>query len=143
MEIIPKVGLDTLKFGLTPKEVKAIHGNPSHEFTDDFGDQILCYPDYGFAVKIEKENESKVGWIMVSNPSVSIFGIQPIGQNTVSVINQIQEHLSDSMEQTDYGTWSSNTFEDSWIEIQESLGFVTLINFGVPYGPNDKILWPK
>jgi hypothetical protein len=143
MKIIPKVGLDNLKFGLTSQEVKTILGNPSHEFTDEFGDLHLCYQGKGLAVKIEKENGNRAGWIMISDPSVSILDIQPIGEPIENIISHFQNHLSDTIESEDYGIWTSRTFENNWIEIQETLGFVTEINIGVPYDENDNAIWPE
>ena len=143
MKIQPIVGLDDLKFGFTCHEVIKLHGDPSSEFVDDFGDLNLCYSNQGFAVKIEKENDDRVGWIMVSNPLVSAFGIQPIGQQIDDVIEHFQKHLSDTVEVEDYGIWTSRTFENSWIEIQETLGIVTQINFGVAYDKEGNIQWPR
>lgn len=36
----------------------------------------------------------------------------------------------------------STTFEESWIELLETLGWVTQINFGVPY-KEDEPAWPN
>ena len=132
-----------MKFGLTAQEVIDLHGNPSTEFVDDFGDRHLCYSNLGFAAKIEKESGDRVGWIMVSNPSVSLFGIKPIGQPIDVVIGHFQKHLSDTVEIEDYGIWTSRTFKNAWVEIQETLGIVTQINFGVAYDDQDNIQWPR
>ena len=79
MKIEPKVGLDDIRFGMTRNEIISLIGNPTKEFEDEFGDLILCYNDRGISLKIEKENESKLGWIEVTNPKVELFETNPIG----------------------------------------------------------------
>ena len=143
MEIIPRVGLDILKFCLTADEVIDSLGAPTKDSLNEFEDRYICYHGKGFAVRIEDGNDNRVGWIMVSNPSVTLFGIQPIGMDVESVIAHVKKYLNENIDFDDYDDSSSRTFEDSWVEIQETLGFVQQVNFGVPYDDDDNVIWPE
>jgi len=143
MEIIPRVGLDILKLGLTADEVINSLGVPTKDSRDEFEDRFMCYHGKGIAVRFEDGNDNRVGWIIVSNPSVTLYGIQPIGMDIDTVINHLEQHLNEKIDIDDFDDSTSRTFEDSWVEVQETLGFVQQINIGVPYDDKDNPLWPE
>ena len=143
MKIIPEYGTDQILFGSTKQDCIKTYGPPTKEVIDDSGDINLYYFDLGLALKLEQENNGLVGWIQVSNPRVSLLGIKPIGQKASVIIEQLKQTLGSNIEEQNLDDWQSIVFEDYWLEIQVSLGFIQQVNFGVLYDEEDKPKWPK
>ena len=142
MKIIPAHGTEQINFGSTKQDCIKTFGQPTKEIIDDGGNTILCYSNLGLGLKLEKENDDLLGWIQITNPKVTMFGIKPIGCETVGVIEKLKQELGSNIEEQDLGEWQSLTFEDHWLEIQTSLGFVQQVNFGVLYGEDGDPNWP-
>lgn len=142
MKIIPAQGTDQIKFGSSQEDCLKVFGKPTKEVIDDYECTNFCYFNLGLGLKFERENKDLLGWIQVTNPEAELFSLKPIGKKADDILEQLKKELGSNIEQQDLGEWQSLTFEDHWLEIQMSIGFIQQINFGVLYDDTDKPKWP-
>jgi hypothetical protein len=142
MTIHPSIGLEEIRFGMRKREILKKWGAPSREIEEENGCLTLCYFSKGVGLRLEDFDEARLGWIMVSNPQARIFDQPAIGISASALAEYLRGKLGEIPEIDDYGTWSSQTFRNAWIEVQETLGWVTAINFGVIFSTTDEPLWP-
>jgi hypothetical protein len=139
-EIIPGVGLGTLKFGMTRDEVKKLVGKPDEienlpGFEEEVNDELESwhYDEHEFSLVFDADYDWKLVSIAVSDPYFTFHGKNIIGmdkQETLDLLSNLgieisnEEDLSDEenpdlelIESEDAGlmVWFAN---DEVIEIQ-------------------------
>lgn len=142
LNLIPKVGAFGLRFGMDQTEVKELIGEPDKVFRSESGDLHYCFIGLGIALRFDVDSGERLAWIDVANPNAEILDLAPIGKSIEEVILQMRSKLGEIEETEDYGIWSSRTFPDAWIELQETLGWVTQINMGVCFAEDNSPQWP-
>ncbi|MEK8035029.1 hypothetical protein AACH06_29790 [Ideonella sp. DXS29W] len=143
MQIYPAIGVDRVLFGMNEQELVALLGPPDKVVTSDNGNRDLCYYALKLILKIEPNNESRLGWISVRNRSSRLTGIDPWSMKREQLLSHLSLKFSEAYEVDDYGEMESYTFGEIWVELQFELDELTSINFGVPYDPNDMPIWPS
>lgn len=142
MQINLNRGVDEIVFGMTEGEIIAALGHPDKIVITDYGNRDIIYNGLKLVLKIELENEKRLGWIEVRNRQAKWVGINPWRQKRETLLGLLSRDLEDSYELDDYGQMESYSFKKNWIELQYELGELTSFNFGVLYDVNNKPLWP-
>lgn len=132
-----------MRFGMITDEVLTVLGAPDRGFLCDDGERRFRYNTFGLVLTFESINEHRLGWIIVANPAATLYGKKVIGESFLEVASCIDSHLQETKSLEDYELWSSTTWDDSWVEVQETAGWVTEIHLGVPFGGDDCPLWPE
>ena len=143
MEIIPRIGVTNLRFGMTVDQVREVAGLPDADYIDaDDGDRYLCYNRLGVALRFNEEGERRLGWIVVANPEATVFGRKAIGTRFSEIEALLDTELHDTKACDDSGYHRYTIWEETWIEVQHTLGWVQQINLGVTFNSDDEPLWP-
>lgn len=142
MQIKLNQGVDEILFGMTEDNIIAALGNPDKIVITDYGNREIIYNSLKLVLKIEFENEKRLGWIEVRNRQAKWLGVDPWKQKRETLLELLSKNLGDSYELDDYGELESYSFKKNWIELQYELGELTSFNFGVRYDENNKPLWP-
>ena len=136
MEIIPRVGVTNLRFGMTVGQVLEVAGLPDADYIDaDDGDRYLCYNRLGVALRFNEEGERRLGWIVVANPEATVFGRKAIGARFSEIEALLDSELHDAKACDDFGYHRYTTWEETWLEVQHTLGWIQQIKLGVPFKP--------
>ena len=143
MKIVPRIGVDQVRFGMVTGEVVTILGDPDKDFVCDDGERRFRYNSLGLILTFESVNENRLGWIIVANPSSILYGKKVIGESFLEVESSIDSHIQETKSLEDYELWSSTTWGDTWLEVQETAGWVTEVHLGVPFGVDDCPVWPE
>lgn len=143
MKIILGAGVDNARFGMTADEAGSVLGAADKDYIEDDGDRCLCYNLLGLVLKFEEEHAGRLGWILVINPEAMLWDIKPIGRQFSDFEQIADSRLQEAKDHDDHGYWGSTMWEDSWIEVQHTLGRIDQINFGVRFDTEDKPQWPK
>jgi hypothetical protein len=109
---------------------------------DDLETRDLQYFSLKLVLKIEIDNDSKMGWIEVHNKSIFFPWCDPWSTKKNELLKSLVSKLGEEPEIDDYGHMESYTFAEHWVELQFELGELSCINFGVLYGDDDQPLWP-
>lgn len=97
-EILPLIGLENLKFGITPDEVNKIIGSPDAisqsdgETLEDFDYLSWYYADEDVLLLFEGDNEKKLAGIKTSNPNFTLFGHKLFDLDEKKIISLMNEH---------------------------------------------------
>jgi len=127
---------------MTESQVIASLGQPTKQHTADDGDKVFCYHDLGIAVEFEPTNEGRLGWMSIVSPHAELWGRRVLNRRRAELEPFVDQHLSESKSEDDFGSWTSLTWDDSWLELQFTLDHLSQINLGVPYGEDNAPIWP-
>jgi hypothetical protein len=138
-------GLGKIVFGMTEKEIYQILGKPDKTYTeaDEYGEETnLQYFQQKVVLKIEHDNDQRLGWIEVHNKNIHFPWCNPWVLDREELLLNLEEMLGEKYILEDYGHMECCFFQENWVELQFCLGELTCINLGVFYGDNDVTLWP-
>jgi hypothetical protein len=142
MQIDIGKGVGGIIFGLTEDEIHAAIGAPDKIYVTDLETRDLQYFSLKLVLKIEIDNDSRLGWIEVHNKSITFPWCNPWSTEKTELLKSLASKLGEEPEIDDYGHMESYMFAENWVELQFELGELSCINFGVLYGDDDQPLWP-
>lgn len=143
MDILPGLGIDLIKFGLTEEQVIRVLGYPSKTYFTDSGCKRLQFNDLKIELSFEPDNENLFGWLEIYCPNARLFNNQLIGKEIEYVVSLLKAKFNEEPKIDDYGSFLSVTFENHWIELQFEFGLLKNINLGVLYNEADEPQWPN
>lgn len=138
MKINPKNGIDKLIFGMKQKDVLSIYGIPDKEFEDEEDNVIFIYNDLKFQLNFYEDEDFKLGYIISSNPELTLSDKKIIGQNP-EIIKQ---------DLTTFKTWEKEDFdlaenyfnEENWLILVSEFNQIVKIELGCII-QNDEFDW--
>jgi hypothetical protein len=142
MKITFGQGIENILFGLNETEVVNRLGKPDKVTIDEYGNRELFFNSYKLVLKIEIENQNRLGWIEVHNSQAEFENINPWATEKNVLINLLCSQVTNSYEFEDYGFMESYFFPNYWLELQFEFNELVSINFGVIYDENYKPIWP-
>jgi hypothetical protein len=143
MQIEIGQGVDDIVFGMTEDDVVKALGSPDKIVVSEFGCRDLIFNLSKLVLKIEPENDVRLGWMEVHNKRARWADINPWTIERDALLELLTTQLDEPYELDDYGTMESYSFNESWVELQYEFNELSSFNFGVRYGANDEPLWPK
>jgi len=143
MEVIPGIGTDKIRFGITESEAIDILGSPDKTYITDEGCKRLQFNLLRIELSFEPENENRLGWIEVHNPELLLGGRKLIDTQQQEVLNFVSKLFNESPEIEDYGSFLSVSYDEHWVELQFQFGCLDCVNVGVSYDESDNPKWPS
>ncbi|MCU7813169.1 MAG: hypothetical protein KZQ77_18345 [Candidatus Thiodiazotropha sp. (ex Notomyrtea botanica)] len=143
MEVIPGIGTDKIRFGITENEAISCLGAPDKTYTTDGGSKRLQFNLLCIELSFEPENENRLGWIEIHNPEYLMGSRKLIGASQQEVLSFVTELLDEEPEIEDYGSFLSVSYDEHWVELQFQFGRLDCINVGVLYDESEKPQWPS
>ena len=143
MNVLPKIGTESIRFGATEAEAIALLGNPDKTYLTDEGCKRLQFNSLRLELSFEPENENRLGWIEIHDPDSSLGGRNLIGASQDEALAFVTEFLGGDPEIEDFGSFLSASYEGHWVELQCQFGILDCINLGVPFDESDQPIWPS
>jgi hypothetical protein len=141
MKINLKHGIDKLIFGMKQKDVRAIYGQPDRNYKDEDDNVIFAYNAIKSRLTFYKEEDFRLGYIVVSNPSLDLFGNKVINKE----INEVKKELAakgvTKFTQEEFDTFENYFNEDNWIIFQTEFDEVVKIEVGAIINQKDEFDW--
>ena len=128
MIIIPKNGIDKLVFGMKQNDVLSIYGKPDKQFKDEDQNVIFIYNDLQLQMSFYEEEDFKLGYIISSNPGLTIFDN--------NVIDKTIETLKSEL--LTFKTWEKENFdlaenyfnEENWLILVSEFNKIVKVELG-------------
>ena len=133
-----KNGIDKLLFGMKQKDVEQLYGQPSKKFEDEEGNQIFLYYDKKLRLTFYADEDFKLGYIISSNPDVTIFNHFLIGRNIEDVKSELPFK---SWEVEDFDSTENHFNESNWLILQSEYNEIIHVEIGAIIKDNDEFDW--
>jgi len=141
MKIIPKNGVDQLLFGMKQADVTAIYGKPDKQFSDEEDNIIYTYNDKKLRLTFYEDEDFRLGYIITSNPEVTLFDHHLIGRNFVEIQKELLSKGFKSWEKEDFDLAENQFNEDHWIILQSEFDTIVKIEIGAIINDKDEFDW--
>jgi hypothetical protein len=141
MKINLKNGIDELLFGMKQTDVTEIYGLPNKQFKDEDDNVIYVYNTKRVRLTFYEDEDFKLGYIICSNPDLTLFDKKLINQNVDEVKNELLEKGLKTWE-NEYFDLAENHFNESnWFILQTEFGVIANIEMGAIINDNDEFEW--
>jgi hypothetical protein len=135
MKVNPKNGIDKLLFGMKQKDVSAIYGEPNKQFKDEDDNVIFIYNSEKLRLTFYEDEQFKLGYIISSNPDLTLLDNKIIGRNIHEVKNELPFK---SWEQEDFDSTENHFNESNWIILQSEFEEIIRLEVGAIINDNDE-----
>lgn len=148
LELKPKVGLGSLKFGMNKEDVKSLLDAPEEEETIDEGEEfktlIWHYWDKGFSVFFDEAHHGRVTSIEVDNCDTRLWGKNIFNMKEQELIDLFKEHGYSEVDTEDCD-WGERrvSIDDAFVDLYFEDKELTSVNFGVVMDDMEIVLWPN
>ncbi len=135
-EILIKIGLDNIKFGMSPEEVTSLLGEAQEvenlEIDDENTTTISHYLDKEFALFFVNSRKPCLECIETSNRDTLLFGKKIFLLNECEIISLLTENGFSNYE-TETEIWGEKrlTFEDAMIDFYFDDKHLSVISWGI------------
>ena len=136
MKITPKIGIDQLVFGMKTKDVEKIYGNPDKQFDDEEGNLIYLYHAQQLRLTFYEDEDFKMGYIICSNPSLTLFETAFLGKEISTVETLLQSKNFKALEVESFDSVDNYFNESNWMIFQVEFNRVIRFELGAVF--NDK-----
>ena len=138
MVIHLKKGIDSLLFGMQPKDVEAIYGKPNRTFIDEDKNQIYLYHSHKWRLTFYEEEQFKLGYIITSNPDVTLHNHTLIGKKVQDVISTLEIK---EWEEEDFDSTTNYFNETNWLIFQTEYDEILRVELGAIINDKDEFDW--
>lgn len=141
MKIVPKEGMEQLLFGMKQKDVTTLYGKPDKEFNDEENNVIYVYNGPKWRLTFYEDEDLRLGYIISSNPELTLFGNKVIGIDPVVLKGTLQAHGFKKWEQEDFDLAENHFDESNWLILQSEFGLVSKVEMGATINDKDDFDW--
>ena len=128
MIIIPKNGIDKLVFGMKQNDVLSIYGKPDKQFKDEDQNVIFIYNNLQLQMSFYEEEDFKLGYIISSNPGLTIFDNNVIGKTIETLKSELLTFKTWEKENFDL---AENYFnEENWLILVSEFNKIVKVELG-------------
>ena len=138
MKLNPKNGIDQLLFGMKQKDVIDLYGTPNKKFEDDDSNMIFLYNDAKLRLTFYQDEDFRLGYIISSNPEITLLDKKVIGKNVEEVKNELPFK---TWEQEDFDSTENHFNESNWLILQSEFGKIIRVEIGAIINDNDEFDW--
>lgn len=135
-----KKGIGSLLFGMDRKAVEAELGKPDRKYKDDEANEIYIYNALKLSLTFYDDESYKLGYIVSSNPELTLLDMQPIGKSAESVINVLPKKQFPDWESSWEENLQSHFDEENWLLFVEEFGQIIKVELGAPI-VKDEFVW--
>jgi hypothetical protein len=144
LEIKPKIGLGTLKFGTTMKEVEKHFGLPEEveklEAEGEYRTTIWHYWDKGFSLFFDEEEKNNFTCVEIDNEDAHLWGKKVFSMKEEEILNLFKSKGFTEIDTEDNASGEKRvSFDDAVVDMYFEDGELTSINYGV-FPEDEKIL---
>jgi hypothetical protein len=141
MKINLKFGIDKLIFGMKQKDVTAIYGKPDRNYKDEEDNVIFAYNALKIRLTFYKEEDFKLGYMVVSSPELELFGNKLINRNIAEVKKELTKKGLSKFTQEEFDTFENYFNEENWIIFQTEFDEVVKFEIGAIINEKDEFDW--
>lgn len=136
MEVKPRIGFDSIKFGMLRDEIITILGKPSEVLEDlyDEGEYRLEWSD--LKLRLSFQSDHRFTYYASKNPELTFNGQSFMDKGIEETKNVILKELvtsSDDWEVEDYETFKTHFIENIFLTLHSEYGKVNEFEMGVPF----------
>ena len=136
MIINPKIGIDQLVFGMKQNDVVALYGKPSKQFKDEDENVIYLYNEKKLRLTFYEDEELKLGYIISSNPELTLFNESIIGKQIGKVEELLKAKNFKPLEIENFDSVDNYFNESNWMIFQVEFNEIIRFELGAVF--NDK-----
>jgi hypothetical protein len=141
MKINLKNGIDKLIFGMKQKDVTALYGKPDRNYKDEDDNVIFAYNALKSRLTFYKEEDFRLGYLVVSNPNLELFGHKVINRKISEVKKELAAKGVTKFTQEEFDTFENYFNEDNWIIFQTEFDEVVKVEIGAIINQKDEFDW--
>jgi hypothetical protein len=141
MKINLKNGIDKLIFGMKQKDVTALYGKPDRNYKDEDDNVIFAYNAIKSRLTFYKEEDFRLGYMVVSNPNLDLFGNKVINRKISEVKKELAAKGVAKFTQEEFDTFENYFNEDNWIIFQTEFDEVVKVEIGAIINQKDEFDW--
>jgi hypothetical protein len=141
MEIKLKFGIEKLLFGMQQKDVEAIYGKPTFDYKDEEKNTVYVYDALKMRLTFYQDENFKLGYITSTNPNLSLFSNNIIGQNWETIKDLLADNKLVKPEVETVDGVSQFFYEDYWLFLHVEYNEVVKIEVGAVFNRNDEFDW--
>lgn len=144
MELKLQIGVDSLKFGMTQKEVFEILGSPDRKKVDQEDDEQLLLEFFRLKLRLTfylNEN-GRLGYMRTSNPDLMFKRHKIIGSKIEFAKKEIFGEIINDWEIDEYDFFITHSNDEFWLTLDEEFGTVTNVEVGVTFNDDGEYNWP-
>lgn len=158
-KIIPCVGFDKVKFGMTRNQVIEILGSPNDiEEDQNYGDSpeelttVFYYDELGVSFSFDKEEKYRLTEMSFEDEQFVLGGTIKVGMTKEAALaaadkldlgEGYEDDLLDDEVEDDDKKLESYTYDDKNVSLWFEDGVLVTIQIGPDWIDNDTIKWPK
>ncbi len=141
MQVKLKFGIDQLLFGMKQADVKKLYGEPDKHFKDEDKNVILVYNQLQLRLTFYDDEDLRLGYIISSNPSLTINDKIVINQTAEEVKKQLEVNKIKSWEKEDFDLTENHFNEENWLILQSEFGRIIKVEIGAIIKNEDDFDW--
>lgn len=141
MKINLKNGIDELVFGMKQTDVTEIYGLPNKQFKDEDDNIIYVYNAKRVRLTFYEDEDFRLGYIICSNPDLTLFDKNIINRNVDEVKNELAEKGLKTWENEDFDLAENHFNESNWFILQTEFGVIANVEMGAIINDNDEFEW--
>lgn len=136
-----KNGIDKLLFGMKQKDVVTLYGSPTRQFKDEDDNVIFTYNSLKLRLTFYQDEDFKLGYIIASNPSITLFDNSIISKKTEVVIKELYLKGITKFTRESFDTLENHFNEDNWFILQTEFDEVVKFEMGAIINSKDEFDW--
>lgn len=149
--IIPGVGFDKIKFGMTQDEVESILGEPDEVEEQNYGDgesaEVYYYDEIGVSMSFDAEEEFRLVEISLEDEEFILLDTIHVGQPLEEVLSladkaELGEYDSEDLSNDGFEGKELFTFEKDNINFWFDDQILSSIQIGPYWIDDENIKWP-
>lgn len=120
------------------KDVESLYGMPNKKFRDEDDNQIYLYYDKKLRLTFYADEGFRLGYIITSNPEITILGKKLIRENVEEVKNELSFK---SWEIEVFDSTENHFNESNWLTLQSEYNEIIRVEIGAIIKDNDEFDW--
>lgn len=141
MEVKLKIGIDQLRFGMKQEDVMSKYGKPDTTFLDDDKNVIFVYNQLQLRLTFYQDEAFRLGYIISSHPSLTIFRAQIIDKAEDEVFELLQKNGITKWERERFDILDNHFNEDNWLILQTEFSRIIKVEIGAIINNKDEFEW--
>lgn len=141
MKINLKNGIDKLIFGMKQKDVTAVYGTPDKNYKDEDDNVIFVYNKFKMRLTFYKDEDFKLGYVVVSSADLELFGNKLMGRNIKDVKKDLAQKNISKFTQEEFDTFENYFNEENWLLLQTEFEEVVKVEVGAIINSKDEFDW--
>lgn len=140
MELKPKTGLLSLKFGMWQKDVESVLGKPDRQYKDEDQNIVYLYNSLKLRLTFYADEEYRLGYLIVSHPEAVLFSHKMIGKSWHEVETILNDNRIRDLQKETFDSLETYFDEANWLIFETEFGSITRVEAGAVI-QNDEFKW--